>query len=407
MDLKRTRRLGAVVTSAAVAGVAFGACADSPSSPADSGLQLEIVYGNGQQGLIGLNLPEPIVVRVVDAAGHPRPGVGVEFEVLEGGGKLEPTYQLSRGLGLASTRWKLGEPVGRPQAIRARISGVEGSPSVSFTAGTLGPDQTDVVVFRNALGPLRGVLVLRDGEDGLLDIVQERPAGDTIVPLQPMGAGPLDVLVFPQANPPQRTTVVWTEGIDTAVVDLRPPLRIPFTFNVFAGPFQDRVDVIKVHMARAQEIWDQEGMGITFGEVTFVDRIEEGREVGVDISGACQQPMYGETIKVDYVHWVQSDYLAGYACGNQVFMGVRSEAYPALLAHEVGHLFSLPHSATGLMVQGAPGPLLTDGEVFSSHFNERSVLNWMFGYNPAEVRRLCLSYLAPGPCLPMAYQLPG
>jgi hypothetical protein len=58
---------------------------------ADGGATLEIVSGDGQFGPIGALLGQPMVVRILDAAGTPIPDVQITFAVTEGGGSFDPS----------------------------------------------------------------------------------------------------------------------------------------------------------------------------------------------------------------------------------------------------------------------------------------------------------------------------
>ena len=96
-----------------------------PGSPAT----LEIVAGNEQQGLQNGTLPQPLVVRVLDAAGRPVPGVFVSWTALDGG-TASPNLTKTDENGHASTSWTLGDKNGgqRTTAVTA------GVPAVTFNA---------------------------------------------------------------------------------------------------------------------------------------------------------------------------------------------------------------------------------------------------------------------------------
>ncbi len=382
------------------------ACSDTPYSPEGLNLHLELVAGDGQRGLPNRVLPSPVFVRVVDAHGRPRSGVPVAFEVLDGEGSVRSQSRASAYGGRAFTNWALGGESPRIQRLRAYLPDATRPSSVVFEAVALREDETDVVVFRNAVGPLRGLLVLTEDEHGWLEVGQEVSTTDTVVPLQPIGAGDADLLVFPQRNPPLRTTVTWTEGIDTVSVELRPPFSVDARFDVFEGPYEERLAVIQGHMEAAQKIWDDEGMGLVWGEVTFSDHIAEGVHLHVSSSTICGEAMQDPWIRVEYVYDVDHGYYSGCACGDLVFMGLSSANYPTLLAHEIGHLLMLRHTMSGLM-KNPPGSALTDGEVFRAHFEAPSILNRLWGYHPASVQRSCPPITVDSPCLPVDYELPG
>jgi hypothetical protein len=92
-------------------------------------VKLEIVSGNEQQGLQSSVLPQPLVVRAVDAAGRPVAGVFVAWSALDGG-SASPNLATTDANGLASTSWTLGDKNGgqRMTAFTA------GAPIVTFNA---------------------------------------------------------------------------------------------------------------------------------------------------------------------------------------------------------------------------------------------------------------------------------
>ena len=89
-------------------------------SPAD----MVLVDGDGQAGSVGAELPDPLVVQVVDAENRPIAGVRVAFALgaRADGGDTSPDTALTNAEGLASTRWILGGSSGR-QEVKAEIVG--------------------------------------------------------------------------------------------------------------------------------------------------------------------------------------------------------------------------------------------------------------------------------------------
>jgi hypothetical protein len=81
-------------------------------TPADTGntgpLTMSVVSGDGQQGVPGGELPDPLVARVEDARGRPVPGQIVNFRVVSGGGSVFAGAAITNRDGLASERWTLG-----------------------------------------------------------------------------------------------------------------------------------------------------------------------------------------------------------------------------------------------------------------------------------------------------------
>ena len=99
---------------------------------------IEAVSGDGQSGLAGDVLPEPVVVRVLDSGGAPVAEMTVTFEPGEGHGTASPATAVSDADGQAQATWMLGEPIGT-QTLTASVAG---GPSTTFTATALAPRVT-------------------------------------------------------------------------------------------------------------------------------------------------------------------------------------------------------------------------------------------------------------------------
>ena len=82
---------------------------------------LEAVSGDGQAARPGAVLPEPVVVRAVDAGGAPVEGVTVAFAAGEGHGTADPAEVATDTAGLARTVWTLGDAAGM-QTLAASVA---------------------------------------------------------------------------------------------------------------------------------------------------------------------------------------------------------------------------------------------------------------------------------------------
>jgi hypothetical protein len=111
-------------------------------TPSGEGVDLSIVDGNGQQGTVGQELPEPLVV-MVEADGTPIAGHQVAF-ILAGApatGRLDPDRAVTGSDGRATARWVLGPEPGRHE-VEARLVVSEPTPppaavfEASAVAGT-------------------------------------------------------------------------------------------------------------------------------------------------------------------------------------------------------------------------------------------------------------------------------
>jgi len=78
-----------------------------------------MVSGNGQAGIVGTTLSQPLVIEVINSAGQPLPGVPITFSLVKGDGQLTAFPQQGRqitfqtdGNGQASATLQLGTRVG-------------------------------------------------------------------------------------------------------------------------------------------------------------------------------------------------------------------------------------------------------------------------------------------------------
>ena len=122
-----TRRTRVYVFSFALL---LGACSDPAAVETPRPAELVMLAGNTQSGVIGSELPNPIVIQVLDQRGKPVPGVAVNWEVEPWAGTIEPLAETTNESGAAHARWILGDVAGEASA-RATV-GTLGS--VEFTA---------------------------------------------------------------------------------------------------------------------------------------------------------------------------------------------------------------------------------------------------------------------------------
>jgi Bacterial Ig-like domain (group 2) len=99
-----------------------------PGDPA----AVTIYLGNGQTGLAGSLLPDPLCTNVKDTAGNSIIGALVTYNVMTGGGSIaEPTQPRTAADGIArSGLWRLGSTAGTHTVVASS----PGATSVTFTA---------------------------------------------------------------------------------------------------------------------------------------------------------------------------------------------------------------------------------------------------------------------------------
>ena len=131
--------LTALVVGTGVA-VLHTACGDPTAIPNPADLVLNVVSGDSQIGVPFEELPDPIVVQVMDTANH-RPVFNqvINFRVVEGGGSVFAGVAHTNEAGIAQEYWTLGGP--GPQLLEARAVTAEGEKVVfgTFSATAVEP----------------------------------------------------------------------------------------------------------------------------------------------------------------------------------------------------------------------------------------------------------------------------
>src|SRR5215208_5676917 len=114
---------------------------------------VEMVRGDDQIGPPGAALPDPLIVRLVDAGGVGIPNRAVLWVLRAGDGSVTPTTGTTDAEGYASAEWTLGSEPG-PNSVEAQVPDVG---SVVFTAtgtGTPGAGSIELVAGDNQQAPV-------------------------------------------------------------------------------------------------------------------------------------------------------------------------------------------------------------------------------------------------------------
>lgn len=123
--------LGTTAASQSVTASAGGRTGTVTTTPmADAPSQLTASSGSGQSGAPGTMLSSPLVATATDPFGNPVQGVTVTFTAETGGGSVDPSTDVTRADGTASTTWTLGQALGS-QTVRADANGLT---AATFTA---------------------------------------------------------------------------------------------------------------------------------------------------------------------------------------------------------------------------------------------------------------------------------
>lgn len=126
-------------------------CGEETAAPSESGaISLSIVSGEGQSGVVGIELPQPLVVKATNSKGQVVAGVTVNFRVTSGGGSVFAGSTSTDSKGTAADYWTLGTSNATAQRVEVRAVEPNGQKDVYgvFTANALPASATTIV--RNA-----------------------------------------------------------------------------------------------------------------------------------------------------------------------------------------------------------------------------------------------------------------
>ena len=133
----------------------LGSAACGGESPTDSSppsTSLLIVSGDGQQAIVGHELPAPLVVQVLDAKGRPVKGQIVNFRVVAGGGSVYAGSSLTNATGNAQDYWTMGPEPG-PATLEVRaVDPTTGAKEIFATFSATAVLETFTLTVSTGLG---------------------------------------------------------------------------------------------------------------------------------------------------------------------------------------------------------------------------------------------------------------
>jgi hypothetical protein len=115
-------------------------CGPDATAPPDLGqISLLIVSGNGQSGVVGTELPQPLVIKATNSKGAIISGLTVNFRVTNGNGSMFAGSATTDGKGIAADYWTLGTSTIQQQRVEVRAVSSAGTKQVFgvFSATTL------------------------------------------------------------------------------------------------------------------------------------------------------------------------------------------------------------------------------------------------------------------------------
>lgn len=380
------------VALAALTG-ALSACSGSSDTPlitAPQGTTRRfVITGGAQVAFAGDQLRDPIIVQLADASGQAvAEQRRIRFAITQGGGSISDTSVVTNASGVATTQWRLGVGSG-PQQLTVSVAetGANTISSAVVNASVVSRDAADLIVITGLTSGTAGVLIQED--QAVETYAVSWP--DTVLRLLPRsekGAWQ-QVTAFSFGHPPEARVRPWTERIDTVRLVLRAPIAVSFTIWSTQN-FDTTAAKAEIDLANTDAFWRSRMTGLVVGTV----RIQQApslrsAEFCRDIPSSLVDR---DAINVYYVGVGPEGGVNGYNCSPSIIL--RGPVTPLgfqtpgnlLLAHEVGHAFSLDHlaSANTVMVPQFPIPSgLTTGQIYWMHFSSSSALNVVFGMHPA------------------------
>lgn len=177
---------------------------------------VEVASGDGQYGLVGERLRDPVGVRTMDAGGSPIPSAIVAFRPGTGGGAASPPAVETDATGTAATLWTLGSLAG----VQSLTAMVENGPNAVIRAtARRSPNE-----LANGITTVSGAGQIGRAGQGLLEPVVVRvvdPRGQpvpraTVLFTPSSGHGSADPEAA-QTNVDGEAATVWTLGHQVGV----------------------------------------------------------------------------------------------------------------------------------------------------------------------------------------------
>jgi len=242
---------------------------------------LLVVAGDLQTDTVGQELPEPLVVRVVDANDHPVAGQVINFRIIAGEGSVYAGVAVTDKEGEARERWTLGATAADTQVVEARAVDTQtgeaivfgrfravGVADVAATVAVHPASVADSAAFVGGDSVLTGdsvslTLVARDRHGNVKETQTATWATSDSVVADVSETGLVRVLQ------PGAATITATVDTATGRFAIKGQLRVPVTLEVLAGAAQS--DTVDATLASALEVraLDRRGRGFQGAEITF------------------------------------------------------------------------------------------------------------------------------------------
>ena len=261
------------------------------------------------------------------------------------------------------------------------------------------PGTATVKVVAGAAAPY-GVLVSDGASTPAANYVGFTTATDSVNVGPRSGIG--EVIAFGVERPPTIRASSWATAVadQLVTVPLLPPLEIPVTIWVVAGPFATTQQTALTLWQTAQVLFTDERLGVRMSALEVVDATANPN-AGAWLAFACGtdnanvaalQSAIGARagrINVYLVALVDGSTSRGNVCTvGGGFAAIAAGAGAELLAHELGHDLALEHvddlvaqfnTANVMHSASNVRQYLTEGQTFRAHVRSNSALNGVYG----------------------------
>jgi hypothetical protein len=371
--------------------------------PGTDPLQLTPVSGSEQEAAPGEQLEDVLVVRA-SRNGKPVSGVQVTFTAAPGSGTVHTIEGITNLAGEAYAFWRL--PAERAPAYTLTAA-AEGADPVVFRSTPVSPERLDAV-YTDYAGPVRVWMYARDQFPEDSRLFSATLQDSLLFPpfVEPRWRD--EAVAFAEGHPPTvLSSLRWTPARDSLRLELLPRVRVPMTLWVVDGPWEEVGPLAQVQAQRARDTWRAAGveLDVTIVDATRFPGAERYQDVVVETCLNDVPEVIGAARGQLNAYYVWDIFNTKYQVGGQgvhcgggrIELASGDTRSSHLLAHEVGHAFSLEHRTIdgNVMHWTAAGPGVTLGQWFRSHHNTLSFIQTANLSNQPSAARSC-SYRLPG-----------
>lgn len=410
--MSRTHRWAVPLLAAAAAACDGGGGGGGTGPDLNAPALMQIATGDAQHGLPGETLPVPLTVRVTRADGTPAAGVAVRF--IAAAGAVDVVAPTTTDEGLAFAWYRMPDDPSGELAVRAEATGL---PPVTFRAGRMPNEQTDLVFTRDR-GPVHVLAYNPFVQGGHTEAFRASFADSLLIrPFQDPRAYH-EVVGFAAGRPPAMARVSWSVRRDSVQLVFPPMVTVPLTVWVVKAPFETLGPQSARLVDSATAAWSRGGIAFDARIVDATGFANAEEFQGIDVE-PCQSRL-PELIGWDAgrinVYYVGGIYhpesgIRGqgvYCGGERIVLAANNTRSPWLLGHEIGHAFGLGHEREGnLMDAFGRGRHVTFGQIFRAHYDRQSSLvQLLVPYSRDQVRDCGITWdtwQLTARCLPTTY----